>query len=194
MSPPITTTTTPKPLPLPMRVIGFLRTNPDEALTALDVATKFEVSRKNVHTLLARAVDNGMLTRSRDEDGDYIYTPGPAIDTHATNRAASAASAAATSARQAGADPSVSTRVAVDWAAVSIDTNGPPPPTKRGSTTAEYAALLDRLTAPGHSFAVPSNALGLHGLRKVISDRHKQTKLRYQYAAEGGTTRFWRLA
>lgn len=188
--------------PLPMRVIEFLRANPEESLTAMDVAAKFDASRKNVHTLLARAVENGMLIRSRDDDGDYIYTPGPAIHTHATNREASAAVAA--SGRKAQQLPGLNmdaiysarldARVEVDWRTVAIDVDGPPPPIKRGRTVAEYTALLDRLSKPGQSFAVPSNALGIHGLRKVISDRHKTTKLRYQYAEQGGMTRFWRLA
>lgn len=47
------------------RVLEFLCANPDESLSAADVAVKFDCTRNNVHTLLAPAVSAGSLIRRR---------------------------------------------------------------------------------------------------------------------------------
>lgn len=67
---------TPRPDSLPARVINFFAHNPDEELDLEAISDKFDVTRGNIHTQLGDAVDTGMLVRSRNADGDYIYTSG----------------------------------------------------------------------------------------------------------------------
>lgn len=165
------------------RVMAFLRDNPEECLTADDVAAKFEVGRKNVHTLLASRVESGYLQRTRNSDGDYIYTAGPALASWSPDKPSTPTPKAKRT-----------QHVRVDWATVEVDPNGPPPPPRRGKADGAYTNLLNKLTRPGLSFAVPANAQGLHGLRKTISARQKATQERYQSAQEGNQIRFWRLA
>ena len=69
-------TYTPRPDSLPARVINFFANNPGEELDLEAISEKFDVTRGNIHTQLGDAVDTGMLVRSRNVDGDYIYTRG----------------------------------------------------------------------------------------------------------------------
>lgn len=60
---------------LSARVIQWFRAQPDEELTAADIAIKFGVPRpENVHGQLAAAVAGGVLERERERDGaTYLY-------------------------------------------------------------------------------------------------------------------------
>lgn len=69
-------TYTPQTGSLPSMVIGFFQNNPDEELTLEDIADKFGGARNNTHTNLSLAIQNGLLLRERNEDGDYIYKAG----------------------------------------------------------------------------------------------------------------------
>jgi hypothetical protein len=63
------------------QVVSFFYNNPSEQLTRDDIAQKFSDAPANtVHTRLLEAREAGMLARSRNEDGDYIYEAGPSID------------------------------------------------------------------------------------------------------------------
>lgn len=64
---------------LPSNVVGFFQNNRHEFLNLDDIADKFSATRNNIHTILRPAVDAGLLVRDRDEDGDYIYKPGPEL-------------------------------------------------------------------------------------------------------------------
>lgn len=67
---------TPTPDGVTSRVIGFFARNPDEELTAADVAAKFQVHKTSVPSTLARAVRVGLLTRTPDGDGLAVYRKG----------------------------------------------------------------------------------------------------------------------
>lgn len=64
---------------LPAKVITFFLANPDETLTRMDVAEKFSATASSVHTQLKPAVDSGALLRVQGDDGEYVYSPGPAM-------------------------------------------------------------------------------------------------------------------
>lgn len=77
------TTTTPyipKPHSKIARAVAFFQANPDEELTADELAAKFGMVRGSVHTLLRPALDAGLLKRIRDDLGEYIYQRGPNLD------------------------------------------------------------------------------------------------------------------
>lgn len=61
---------------LPSQVIGYFTNNPEEELLLEDISDKFDCSRGNIHTQLARAVESGMLVRDQNKDGEYIYKAG----------------------------------------------------------------------------------------------------------------------
>ena len=70
---------TPNPDSVPAHVIGFFRLNPDETLGVGDIVEKFGTSKGGVHTQLRLAMDAGMVRREQDEDGDWFYRAGPAL-------------------------------------------------------------------------------------------------------------------
>lgn len=66
-------TYTPRTGSIPTLCVEFFLANPDEVLTVDDIAAKFDCIARNVHTLLAQAVENELLARTRNGDGEYIY-------------------------------------------------------------------------------------------------------------------------
>lgn len=72
-------TYTPRADSMPARVIAFFQRNPDEELSLEDITEKFDATRGNIHTNLGLAVDAGVLLRTRNVDGDYIYKAGPKL-------------------------------------------------------------------------------------------------------------------
>ena len=41
--------------------------------------------RGNIHTLLSKSVDAGLLRRSTNDDGEYVYQPGPNLPSTGVN-------------------------------------------------------------------------------------------------------------
>lgn len=58
------------------RAIEFFTTNPDEELTTIDLAIKFDRPAKQVHSLLAYAVDSGALKRTTNDEDEIVYRLG----------------------------------------------------------------------------------------------------------------------
>ncbi len=71
------TTYTPQAGSLPCQMVAFFARNPDETLTLDDITDKFDSSRGNIHSLLRMATEAKLLTRGKNEDGDYTYSAGP---------------------------------------------------------------------------------------------------------------------
>jgi hypothetical protein len=67
---------TPQRDSLAAQVVGFFTNNPTEELSLDDVTDKFMCPRANVHTQLGRAVQTDLLSRSLNDEGDYIYRAG----------------------------------------------------------------------------------------------------------------------
>ncbi|MCF8156412.1 MAG: hypothetical protein K9K35_10440 [Rhodoferax sp.] len=61
-------------------MIGFFRNNPGEELSLEDIVTKFGSVRGNIHTLLRKAIEAGLLVRARTDEGEYIYRGGSFYD------------------------------------------------------------------------------------------------------------------
>lgn len=70
---------TPKANSKPAKALEFFLNNPDEELTAHEMAQKFGMVRGSVHTVLRPSVDAQLLNRNRDELGDYVYSRGPKL-------------------------------------------------------------------------------------------------------------------
>jgi hypothetical protein len=70
----MSTTYTPREETLPARVVAYFRRLPDEELSALDIAIKWQADPKNVSTQLAMAVAADLLRKS-----GTVYSAGPAI-------------------------------------------------------------------------------------------------------------------
>lgn len=75
------TTYTPQAGSLPSQVSAFFTRNPDETLTLDDITSKFDASRGNIHSLLRKAVEVGLLARTINHESEWIYSPGPACPT-----------------------------------------------------------------------------------------------------------------
>ena len=69
---------------LASQVIGFFTNNPDEELTLDDIADKFGAVRGNLHTLLRKALDAGLLTRGFNDDSELVYRGAAAVVQQAT--------------------------------------------------------------------------------------------------------------
>lgn len=57
----------PRPGALPEKVLAYFAANPEECLTAEDIAEKFGAIRSNVHTQLRAALDAGCLKQGQQE-------------------------------------------------------------------------------------------------------------------------------
>lgn len=71
---------TPQAGSLASNMCGFFTNNPDETLGLDDITDKFDTVRGNVHTLLSRCLESGLLSRVQSE-GEYIYCRGPNLPT-----------------------------------------------------------------------------------------------------------------
>jgi len=80
----------PKPGSLPDRVLAFLEANPEEELTRKDIAVKFGLEASaSIDTLLQLAVVRDCLVRTRNSDGELVWSLG-AIKAHRQAVAATA--------------------------------------------------------------------------------------------------------
>lgn len=128
---------------LPAKVITFFLANPDETLTRMDVAEKFSATASSVHTQLKAAVDSGALLRVPDDDGEYVYSPGPAM----------------AAARVANTPQPRTSRAVLYISQADIDNiqpeRGVPITSSRIEGAGKWDALLTKLTEPDMSVAVP---------------------------------------
>lgn len=166
---------------LPAKVITFFMANPDETLTRVDVAEKFSATANSVHSQLKPAVDSGALLRVRNDDGDYIYSPGPAIaSAQITTRVE----------RQAPRPP-----VYVDQHDIAAlqPEKGVPLPVTRMAGGCKWDGLFDKLTEPDTSLPVKpewhSPLLAEASKRNRKGEGHPQYLVR---KTSPTTSRIWR--
>jgi len=185
--------TTPyKPLAnsLPAKVIGFFAANPEETLSAYDIADKFDAVAANVHTCLALAIKAGALVRTLDDDGMYLYRLG--TGTPPKPRTGVNIDAAHLVARKA--PKPCRAPVTIDFAALKVEEGIPYQvnPSQRGSS--KWAPLFAKLTKPGQSIAIPAHARGAVGAA-VCKQNKKPGKMgKFRVALEGDHARVWRIA
>ena len=165
------------------QVCGYLTNNPVLALSLEDITDKFDAVRGNIHTLLAKSVEAGLLLRCQNEDGDYMYQPGPEllkagvdIDTVPTTR-------------------TVRANTYLDPADIQITND--PLPAGRALPVHKYTATFDALK-PGQSIRCSSDNVGrvTNALRKYLEHtaRKGQIKSTRRYPDDEGYGRVWLLA
>lgn len=175
---------------LASQCIAFFRANPDEHLLLDDITDKFGAVRGNIHTLLRPAVEAGMLLRGRDDDGEYIYQRGPAID-----------SAPASSQPALVGKPSPrrysSTPLHLNIDALKIDSDVPyllPGNSER----AKWDPLFDKLAKPGQSVGIPGDLKGALAAAAAVRNKRDAAaghKREYRVArTPDGGARVWRVA
>jgi hypothetical protein len=169
------------------RVIRFLADNPDEVLSAADIAVKFDATRNNVHTLMALAVTAGMVTRTEDPDeGELVYRIGHGA----------APAPAPTPAADFGAHrPFPGKRrsaVSIDVSTIRLDNNVPLPNEERLSLRDQFMALMRRM-AKEQSFAVVAEAR--HSLSAAATALKKDGAGEWTIRDAGnGHIRCWRVS
>ena len=177
---------------LPSQVIGYFTNNPDEELLLEDISDKFNCSRGNIHTQLARAVEAGMLVRDQNKDGEYIYKAGGNTP----------------KAKPAPAKPVVRSGVDIDAVCHSrvrnvvpmpdpgevVIEDAVPLPTRCGpGSKIDWSPLFKR-TKPGQSFKLPLAAKAT--VTKAMTDCHKGNKGLFTIRCFKDTQelRVWRLS
>ena len=190
-------TYTPRANTLPCSVVNFFRSNDDEQLTVDDIAEKFDVGRANVHTQLALALEAHLLARKRNDDGEYIYTAGKALN--AAEPVSIAESENNNSLRSSATAPAIANNTRdntrehppIDTSKVVIESGVPVSGRQTGKTQA-LRDLMDRLK-PGDSCALPRHAQP--SLVKLMSLRHSASKQKFVCRAiSPDQIRLWRTA
>lgn len=155
----------PRPDSFPALVCGFFANNPDESLTIDDMVDKFALrSSANIHTQLSLALEAKLLKRVRGEDGDYIYSKGPALQITGSVEAA----APTPTAPMPAPTPAPTKRTALDLSAIVIRSGVPMPSSKNQiDRVVEYLAKLE----VGQMFDLP--LAGKHIMNKAIERQHK---------------------
>lgn len=179
---------------LPGRVLAFFADNPDEELTAQDVADKFGASTKNVHSQLALAIDHHKLVRDRNVDGEYIYKlagngTGINIDRAHAPRIPMPQNPFAVKPGK-----SFGKRVVIDFDALQVD-EGVPLASHALRGQNKWKPLFDKLTKPGQSIAIPLDVRTAVGAAATKLNRSKDHSARYRVATiDQNTARVWRIS
>lgn len=185
------------------RICAFFATNPDEELTPVDISAKFGVSRAGVHTLLSPALQAALLTRRRDDDGEYFYGKGPeasspakpsssSVDIDKVHRPKQPPTQPPT--HQPAHQPSFSApRQHLDLDQLVVETHVPYLPDGMPGSD-KWAPLFDKLGKPGHSVAVPAHVKS--ALTAAAAKRNKAAgKVHFRVAKTGPEqARVWRVA
>lgn len=173
----------PEPGSVAFKVIEFFTTNPEEQLSAADIGAKFDKPARNVHSLLARGIEAGMITRKEDLSlGELVYALGTGHPSVRPN-----VSAHPTLPHQA----KVSNRQrppVLDVRDIPIRKGVPLPPKFKSQSTA-WPGLLNRLEV-GDSFEVGKAYRST--LTKVASDLSKDGRAFQVRAIDTATIGCWR--
>jgi hypothetical protein len=141
----VSATYTPRPGSLPSMVISYLRLNPKATLTLDDIADRFSATRVSIHTNLAMAVDAGQLSREKNDDDEYVYLAGPAIQSASMGLEASTKTASRRGRVRTGP---------IDFDALTVD-EGVPVIEPRRKGVNKWDPLFKKLTKKGQSIAFP---------------------------------------
>lgn len=133
----------PRPGSLAARLIFWLSRNPDEELSAQDVALKFDHPEHRVSADLVDAVNASALTNRRG-----VYGAGPALGEF-VGRVQPAKPWKGSHANKGTPLPPL------DVSALQVDVDVPEPAAGAGRTLSVYQQLIARLTHKGQSVAVP---------------------------------------
>lgn len=198
----MTTTYKPHPTSTAGLVIAFFQVNPTEILSTYDIAQKFDINHKNVHTFLRDAVDASMLRRNRDDDGVYCYTAGPNINTRAAAKPKAAPKTTSqtpeasqpTQAPPYAQDAPYSIALIQQLTVVKNRTY-----TLRQSTkgVSKWDALFQRLTENGESvdFPIVWRKAVASAVQKFSRDNKTNPAIKHTYrvTSNNGTATLWRV-
>lgn len=152
------------------RVIGWLRLNPQTEAIGLDeISSECDAVRGNIHTLLREATEAGLLTRFKDDEGEYHYKRGPEFRFFAGGSTALADALRPTVHTATRRQTPVANATPVDLATLPIDDDVPL--TRGGSSLQDFAVLLRRMEKPGQSAALPARLRSQ--VTKAIQQWHK---------------------
>lgn len=188
------------------KVLAFFQANPDEELTVDDMAAKFGIVRGSVHTVLRPAIDAGLLTRTRDDLGEYVYTRGgneqeeaspssPSLPTKPSEPVSPAATTLAWPSAPIGSQRG-KRKLMLDprqIEALPVDTDVPFQPSSKHEGH-KWERLFNKLTEPGHSVQFPVEwktavAATAAKLNRKATDHAWRVRVVSQTH-----TRLWRLA
>ena len=180
---------------LPSQVVYFFTKNPDEQLGLSDITEKFDTPRGNIHTLLALALEAHLLCRSRNDDGEYLYSAGPAIGKPAKDAAPQAPAPSTADAprktrgpRRGGHSP----RYHIDIDALKVE-EGIPVSKINGPLEGKWDSLFAKLEKPGQSIELPGQLKG--AVASAAFTRNKKNQGRFRcYMTGPDTARVWRIA
>ncbi len=169
---------TPREGSVAWKVIEYLTTNPGESLSSDGIAAKCDVGRNNVHSLLAQAVDVGILVRKEDlESGELVYRRGkghPSVKANVSRNPSLRAAASpwsesvATSARSPRA---TRYRLVLDVETLQIKDGVPLPPISAHRRSTDWPALFKRMKV-GQSVTLPKAVKST--LKKAITIQHAE--------------------
>ena len=179
----------PKRGTLPYKVIEFLTSNPEEALTKEDIGIKFDVPPNQVHSKLGLAVELGAIVLMEDlGSGELAYRLGkglpsiiPSPGRHPTLKPQAHA--------PFGTLPSQRAKpFRMDLASIQIDDDVPLPP-RGNARLLEWSTLFARMQV-GQSFLVPLAARS--PVNSAITRQHKAGSERYELRKLADGLRIWR--
>lgn len=191
----MTTPYKPRAGSLPAQVVWFFTSNPDEQLALSDIEEKFDAVRGNIHTLLALAIDAQLLVRTRNDDGEYLYSAGAAIHNPVKEAAPEAPAPAPAEAPRKVRGPVkgfASPRYTLDISKLQVE-HGVPFMKINGPTVGKWEPIFEKLQKPDQSIALPGHLRG--ALASAVRSRNKQNKGTFRVAMTGpDQARIWRLA
>jgi hypothetical protein len=180
----MTSTYTPRTDSLSARVIAFFQRNPDEELDLEAITDKFDATRGNIHTQLARALDSDQLKRFQNGDGDWIYKAGKNL--LAAKPVVNEAAAPKPRRTIKPYEP-----INVDPLTVAIEDNIPIPNSK--GQKMDWTPLLKRLK-PGQSAALPIGARYTLANYVTQAKKDKLGEFTMRILKEKEQVRVWRTA
>lgn len=181
-------TYTPQRGTLPAKVVAFFTENPTEELTRDDIWEKFGGVRSNVHTQLALARTSGLLVRTQNDDGEYVYRLGPQSRTPSDVAADPTDAASAPPPAPPSAPPATGQQATLaKYPGIVIETDLPIP---HGKQLTDWTPLL-RTLKPGNSFVV--GLTDRYSVEKNIRSEHKAKRGKYTVRkyADSKTLRVW---
>jgi hypothetical protein len=167
------------PQSLDTLLMAFLINNLGEELATEDIATKWDVPQRGVHTRLADALNAGKLTRRRDGDGTWYYAAGPNLGVL----------------RDAAAKPAERTTEPKmpDLATLQLLDDVPMPQGRNGVLLLDSLALLDRMQPGQATPLLPASIKPTMG--KAITQKHKTGNAVFAMRRIGPNhVRVWRTA
>lgn len=182
-----------RPDSLAARVVNFFQHNPEEELDLEAITDKFDATRGNIHTLLAKAVELGLIVRAQDHDGAYIYRAGKNLPRDVEPLVDATPGKPNPTAKKTRATGYANIHKAIDLNALTVDDNVPFMP-RMSVGGHKWQPLFDKLTKPGQSIAFPATMRGAIGAAAAKINRAK-THGNYRVALTSqDTARIWRVA